>query len=355
MRSHRRAAHTGFVSTLPRRLRRSLRLLTVVGLLAASTAAAQTQQSSTDLSPSNEARKGGGGASTTPRPSAPGAALDLATLDVAEFLRACDRNGAQVHRQLLNYTYRLRKIRRELNDQGKAVVEQAQEFEAYPVRGQHILIQLTQNGLPLSDAEVAWQRRRAGEKLERAEREAEQQKQADRAAEDEAEGYPAAGVYGRVQRRIIAITIDPATVLRAGDLTAPRLEPLGDRPTVVFDFRLRPGAELPPQRAYLARLTGRVWIDVADKVIARIEAWPTDESRKTDPPQAAGAEPRLVYQQTKLATGAWVPTLMRINSGGNPALFNGLNWDVAFVFTDYKQFKTSVEELKVEPKPDGSN
>ena len=41
---------------------------------------------------------------------------------------------------------------------------------------------------------------------------------------------------------------------------------------------------------------------------------------------------------------------MRINSGGNLMLFDGLNWDVVFEFADYKQFKTSADDLKIDPK-----
>jgi hypothetical protein len=82
----------------------------------------------------------------------------------------------------------------------------------------------------------------------------------------------------------------------------------------------------------------------------RLEAWPTDEFRKHD--AVVNAEPRLVYQQTKLDSGAWVPTLMRINSGTNSMLYDGLNWDVVFEFTEYKQFKTSADDLKIDQKPE---
>lgn len=333
-------------------LRRGCLLLHLAAWLVVSAATLQAQQSSTDLSPSNEATKGAGGAGAL-KAKAGDTPLDLAKLDVAEFLRACDRNGTEIHQRLLDYTYRLKKVRREFNEQGKAVEKQSQEFEAYPVRGQHILIQLLEDGLPLPSEEIAWQRRIAGEQLERAEREAEQQRQAGGASAGAPDGYPAAGIYGRVRRHPVGISIDPSTILRSCDLTAPRLEMLGERQAVVFDFKARPGVTLPPRRTYLAQLAGRVWIDATDKVIVRVEAWPTDEFRKAESVQAAtAAEPRLVYQQTRLPSGAWVPTLMRLNSGGNAALFDGLNWDVVFEFTDYKQFTTSVEDFKSHAKKD---
>lgn len=351
MQSLRRVARTSFAATSPRALGRLLVLLNLVGLLATSATPSQARQQSTDPPPLPEARKAG---ATAPQAKAGDVELDLAELNVAEFLRDCDHQGAEIHKQLLSYTYRLKKVRREYKAE-KAVEKQSQEFEAYPVRGQHVLIQLIENGVPLPSSEIEWQRRRAGENLERAEREAEQQQPSGPVAASELDGYPAAGVYGRVRRRPVGVSIDPSTILRAGELTAPRRERLNEREAIVFNFRLRPGAELPWRKTYLARLSGQVWIDALDKVLVRVEAWPTDEYRKTDPASMTGDEPRLVYQQTKLATGAWVPSLMRMNSGGNPELFGGLNWDVVFEFTDYKQFTTSSDDLKLDQKKSSSN
>ena len=358
MQSPRRAVHISFAASLRHTLRRWFVLLNLAGLLIILTATSRAQ--STDLNPSNEMRKSDGGATVTASTVKAGPPPDLATMDTAAFVHDCDRNGTAIHTELLTYTYRLKKIRREFNDHGKASQKLLQEFEAYPVRGQHILIQVRENGEPLPSSEVEWQRRRAGEQLELAERTAEQQKQAGHPATNEPDGYPSAGVYARVHRHAVAVSLDPSTLLRNCDLTSPRLERLGERDSVVFDFHARPGVTLPPRRTYLARLTGRVWMDMADKVIVRLEAWPTDEFRKSDPAQAsanaeANAEPCLIYQQTKLATGAWVPSLMRINSGGNPALFDGLNWDVVFEFDDYKQFTTSVGDPKLDSKKTDNN
>jgi hypothetical protein len=352
MQSSRHAAHANPLASL----RCLLVLLNLAGLLAVSAAEAHAQQQSTGLPLPGESHKSvatsqAAGSVT----NADGASLNLASLDIADLVRTCERNGTEINQRWLNYTYRLKKILREFTDQGKAGDKQWQEFEAYPIRGQHILVQVFENGVPLPSAQVAWHRRRAGEDLERAEREAERQKQAGRAARDEPTGYPAAGVYVRVRHRLVAISIDPSTLLQASVLTAPRLEEADGRQCIVFDFHVRPDTVLPPRRTYLAHLVGRIWIDVADKVIARIEAWPTDELRKSDPPQTAKDEPRFVYQQTKLPSGMWAPALMRINSGGNPALFDGLNWDVAFEFTEYKQFTTSAEDPKVEPQKSDSN
>lgn len=354
MPSNRGVARKHLAVTLSHALRRLLVGLSLASLLAASPGALQARQSNNSARLPEARKPATAAAADMPQAKAGDTALDIAALDITDFLRNCDRNGAEIQRQLLTYTYRLKKIRREFKGEGKAVERQSQEFEAYPARGQHVLIQLLENGVPLPSSAIEWQRRRAGETLELAERDAEQQ--AGAAAAKEPDGYPAAGVYGRVRRHMIAVSIDPTTILRACELTSPRKERLGVRETVVFDFHVRPGVELPGRKTYLARLTGRVWIDAADKVIARIEAWPTDEFRKTDPvTSAASAEPRLVYQQVKLATGTWVPSLMRMNSGGNPELFDGLNWDVVFEFTDYKQFTTSADDLKVESKKGSSH
>ena len=69
-------------------------------------------------------------------------------------------------------------------------------------------------------------------------------------------------------------------------------------------------------------------------------------------PVADAQPPRaslVLYQQARLPTGVWAPTLIRINSGGDAALFGGLNWDVVLEFSDYKEFSTGVQSIEFPP------
>src|SRR5262249_10936580 len=114
--------------------------------------------------------------------------------------------------------------------------------------------------------------------------------------------------------------------------------------------RHRAGVKLAPNHAYIAGLVGTVWIDQADKVLIRLEGWPEtaaafDLVQSTAPRDEAA----LIYQQTRQADGTWFPSMIRMNAGGRTDLFDGLNWDVIFEFSNYQRFNTNAEDLKVKP------
>jgi hypothetical protein len=270
-------------------------------------------------------------------------------IDVSALVREAQRNGAVMHKQFLDYTYTLKKTRRTLDERGKTDEQQVQEFEAYPVRGEHVLIQLNTNGIPLPPWRVADDRRRAGAHLMQAEREASNRTE-DKAKDTDAfDGYAAAGIYGRTrQGKHTTVSIDPTAFLRNGEFSAPRIERLNYRETIVLNFHIRPGTSLPPTRAFIAKLIGQIWIDVEDKVIVRLEAWPAPEfARKESAPSRPIQQARVVYQQSKLPTGVWFPSMIRMNSNGDESIFDGLNCDVAFEFSDYKRFNATSEDVKL--------
>jgi hypothetical protein len=59
---------------------------------------------------------------------------------------------------------------------------------------------------------------------------------------------------------------------------------------------------------------------------------------------ATGDEAALIYQQERRANGIWFPGLIRMNARGRADLFNGLNWDVVFEFSNYHRFGTEATE-----------
>jgi hypothetical protein len=101
----------------------------------------------------------------------------------------------------------------------------------------------------------------------------------------------------------------------------------------------------------MERLGGRLWIDAEDRVIARIEAAPAEEA------QVAGDGPDakvpLGFEFTRLPNGTWAPRLNWYNSYGREVLFWKTATSRAIRFSDFKLFKTSAEENKLDapPKP----
>jgi hypothetical protein len=293
--------------------------------------------------------------------------------NISGLVRECDRHGALMHRHLSEYTYTLVKIKRVLNDHNKVTRQLVQSFEAYPIPGQHVLIQLSENGNPLSPREVAEERRLAVEKLEQAERDAQKLNDADAAAmaaapkeaTDSPGKYLVAGVSVNTNGKYFNVLIDLSEFLRSCEFSNPRREMVGKREAIVLSFRSRADVKFPIDMTFMSKLSGTLWIDALDKVVVRLEGWPlpTNATEARALPETKTAheaqdarpshdsrqsEAAVIYQQVRLPAGVWVPSLIRMNAGGNSTLFNGLNWDVMFEFSDYKRYSTDVEGVQLE-------
>jgi hypothetical protein len=307
-----------------------------------------------------------------PRPDGAAKSDDagVASLDIGELLKQVLERGADMHKHLLDYTYTLKTVRRELGDKGSVKTEEERTFEAYPVRGEHLLIRQTKDGREMPGWLVDADRKEVVRALERAEAaegktaeaEASQTSGAGKASEPSVVSQPApapgrwvaAGVSGRSHGKIVYVSIDAAELLRSAEFHSPRRERLAGRDAIAIQFRARPGLNLPPKKAYITSLVGTVWIDPADKAVMRIEGWPAPlpapaPGEEPPPPRRFPDHPAFVYQQARLADGAWVPSLLRMDACGDGALFNGLNWDVTFEFRDYKRFGSAVEKIEVNP------
>ncbi|HVF88410.1 MAG TPA: hypothetical protein VM866_12515, partial [Pyrinomonadaceae bacterium] len=311
--------------------------------------------------PSSETRAGGDGSSNSVRPSAAPGAGSLASLmrkaasapavealEAARLIHESRRNGTQMHKGVLHYTYTLRKTRRTLDGRGKATDEEVQDFEAYPVRGRHVLIQLRENGSALSSFRVAAERKRVGKELEREEVERTKARGHELSESDDADFHIQAGIEG-YSTKTTRITVDLSEFLRSCLFYAPRRERYAGRETIALSFVPRDGLMLPRNKSYIAELVGTVWIDAADKVVTRLEGWPAAEFTATNERSPVPRkEAAIIYQQVRLPTGVWLPSLIRMNAAGDGQLFNGLNWDVLFEMSDYKRFNTDVDKIEVD-------
>ncbi len=257
-----------------------------------------------------------------------------------DLLQKSQKSGGAMHRKLFDYTYQLKKTKRILNAHGKSVGTEEQIFEAYPIRGEHILIKLSTNGI--ASKHVADERKRAVKELE----EAEHKPQAAMLSE----GYIAAGIVGIFQGKPSYVSIDVTTVLKVCEFFSPRTEIMNHRPAIALSFRPRTGMNLAPKHAYLAKIVGTIWIDAEDKTVIKMEGWPASKAAfDLIQSTAPRSEAALIYQQERLSNGLWFPSLIRLNADGNFDLFDGLNWEVVFEFIKYQEFRTNADDLIVKP------
>ena len=263
-------------------------------------------------------------------------------VNISDLLNEANKNGVTLYQKLLGYTYQLRKVQHTLNEEGNPTKEDFQDYEAYPVRGRHVLIKIADNGKKLVDWEIEQERKTAGGELERAE--------TDKITE--IKSYLTAAVSGSYRGKYAGLLIDPTAFLQVCDFTDARTEILAGREMIALDFTPRIGAKLPTAKAFTTNLLGTIWIDANDKIIARIEAKNIIPGLdKAGKPLRISPEPKLVYQQTKLPSGEWFPSVIRMNANGDGSAFYGLNWDVVFEFTDYQRFNTINVFSPPEKKP----
>jgi len=266
--------------------------------------------------------------------------IEPARLSVADLLAEVRASGQRMYEQIGQYTYSLRKVRRTLNGKGQIRQEEFQDFEAYPVNGRHALIKFAENGTRLAIQLIELNRRVATDLLVRSSHDAPTAASHEQTSQI---GYWGASLDGLSQRRgekrqSRSLTIDPEIFFEACEFSTPRLTLLEGRETIVVDFQPKAGVTLTRDRQWVHRLSGTMWIDRADQALVRIEGL-----------RQPGSSPlvNFVYQQQLLAPGVWAPSLIRVNSGGDESLFDGLNWDAWFEFTQFKRFDTSGIEERI--------
>ncbi len=270
---------------------------------------------------------------------------NLETLDVPALIQASDRNGAAMHLHLLEFTYIQKRITREIDPKGK-VIERIREFEAYPIkteaRHRHVLSLIKKDGVPVSPEHLKLNRQFAVAEMEQAEPE---DATTSPKPESEAGGkYVTAGIGIGFAGE--GVWLGVSQFLRQCRFDASRLEQLENRQTIVLNMHSCQDIHADLREAYLAKLTGIVWIDATDKVVIRLKAWPMSALSAE---QSTGEV--IVYEQQRVQGGIWVPRRIRLNGIGKAAIFNGVDKDMIFEFTDYRHFSTEIKETEVlDPK-----
>jgi hypothetical protein len=278
------------------------------------------------------------------------------TVDIPALLREVARSERAMTQRRFEYTWTMKVTNRDVNKRGEVTKAEVKVYEAYPVRGEMVTKLVSENGVAISPEKADEQFKKAVANLEKAAREEEQRKAAAASQPPpppvDPNVIPTFGFQHRFGFRSGFSNGSFAFALwrffRACEFYNAHQEQLRARETIVLDFR--PRADFQPtddlQKPY-ARLAGRVWIDLKDKAVMRLEAWPaantTDASAASRP-----SEPAIVYEETRLPEGLWMETLVRINTNGNRPVFNGVDVDVTKEMSDFKRFQTNTQDAQVE-------
>ncbi len=271
---------------------------------------------------------------------------DLSSLDTQSLIRDSDRLGAAMHLRLPEYTYLQTRLSREHDQRGK-LLERVSAYEAYPIkvrgRHRHVISLIREDGVPISPTRLKKERERAVKVMEAAERES--VPLAGGALAASVEKYVTAGIG--LSQAGEGVWVGVSQFLRQCRFGAPRYDRLVDREMIALDIHSCAGKVDAPREQYLAGMAGVVWIDAADKVVARLEAWPAPATeQRLETPAALPEAETLVYEQMRLPNGLWVPKRIRLNALGKAALFNGTDKDMTFEFSRYQHFSTEVTDIQ---------
>lgn len=266
-------------------------------------------------------------------------AQTAAEIDIPALLKEVRRNQRAMNKQISEYTAANKTTQRVYDAKGKLDEELVLESESYQSAKRNVEVVVSKNGKPYSAGKMEKERKEAVKKLTEDElaRLAEAQTDANKPG-------PELGVnYGLDNRRRFRLTT--FDLYRSCEFSNARRGEWNGREMIVLDFRPHP--EFKPQDrelAPLAHLAGTVWIDAADKVTAKLEAFlAADKERKT-----------VVYglEYTRMPDGIWLNHSIRLNTTGHPAAFNDVNSEWIVEKRNFQRFTAQASEVKLEaPKP----
>jgi hypothetical protein len=232
------------------------------------------------------------------------------------------------HQKLLekvqeNYTYSVAEVIQEIGAQGQVTKTEAHEFEVFYVNSQPIARMVKKDGKPLTEEEQQKETERVTKAVEKA-----QKPQPDEPKEDQ--------------------NISLRRILEVADVRNPRRENFRGRPTIVFDFVGRKNLKAHSLNEDLSKkLQGTVWIDEADRQVARLEA-AFDDNFHVAGGLVANVQKgsRFNFDQTPVNGEIWLPTGAEISLEMRLLLFKGIHQHITERDYDYKRFRVETEQGK---------
>ena len=270
-------------------------------------------------------------------------------IDVDKLIHSAQLTGATTSKQIFDYSWKSKTHVREYK-RARLTKDVEQDHEVYPAPGLTYVAQrlVRENGLPLSAKRAAKEQKRLSEELERAE--LEQGIFVGIAAVSPNEtGCPAFGIWTVLNGTGGTETsFGVSDFLCFEDYSLVRVEPRNGRESAVILFRPLEGMKLAKEKTPFAKLAGLMWIDVADKAVSHIEAWPVSAATSIKKAAQLPAGPAsIVFDEMRLPNGMWVRRSRYIDTRSDPSAFNGLNLEWTQEFDGYQRYFSELKDYKV--------
>lgn len=266
-----------------------------------------------------------------------------------------NRRSLMMHRKMIEeYGFLQKLTSRDKDKNGRVRGETVKTFEVFAVPNRtSVLVQTSENGVSFSPERIAKERERAGKQLEKFYAEDSKRSAQQDSASTEKGKWLSLTITSKSLFRSASFTINPQNFLRASSFHNPRREEFRGCNMLIVEFS--PNDSFLPETEgdnIAAKLSGRMWIDLSEKVIVRLEASAFNVAKKDEfksgKVELAG-DPVFIYDQMRFAEGLWFPKLLFFDSSSNESLFRGINVSSTMEFYDFKRFVTEIKDVTTNP------
>jgi len=253
--------------------------------------------------------------------------------DIPALLKEVNANEDRVEQLLETYAFTEKRTARELLKTGELRDKESETFQVSFYKGFRINRVIEKNGRPLNENQQRDADSDAAKRVENIEKIIAKRQPGEQVTD---EGRPRMSI---------------AEILRASNLLNPRRERFRGRDVIVFDFEPNPSFDYKNAKSMLkffGKTAGVIWIDAADKQVARIEAVLADSFNIGGGVLAKlrkGAS--FTLEQERINNEIWLPSAADINLSVRVFLVKGIDLNQTIRSYDYRKFKTEVNDAKV--------
>jgi hypothetical protein len=223
-----------------------------------------------------------------------------------------------------NYTFTVSQVIQEIDGKGQVTKTESSEIEVFFVNGHEINQTVKKDGKPLSDEEQKKESERVTKAVERAQKPKPEQANAD----DQG--------------------VSLHHILEVADVRNPRRENFRGRPTIVFDFVGKKDLKAHGLSEDVSKkLQGTLWVDEADRQVARLEA-SFDDNFHIGGGLVANVQKgsRFAFDEAPVNGEIWLPTAADISIQMRLLLVKGIRQHIVISDHDYKRYHVEAEQEK---------
>lgn len=288
--------------------------------------------------------------------SNPAPAQNKEEIDISGLLKEArqksDENWKKMLESFPNYSYKWRRTWRAADKKG-TVTERSDLYEIFlplkcrDTKCRAVSILLAEDGKAVSAEKIEKERIKAGEKLEKLEN------------DSEAQAYPRRREFPLEWMRFsffrrrplsdeidIIVKIDGQEILEKCEFFSLAHELVNGREAISLKFRPRADAVFSKETNYVKNSEGKIWIDVADKVIFRLAVWQKGTKFDSDASDHLLGKAAAVYDMTRTAEGLWFFRFGEFRGLKNSSFLTEMKDDFSIENFDYRFFKTEIKQVE---------